>query len=142
MIYLSKSNLIEIARTLVLANTSYSLYKGLLKTAAVENLRKKVKPNELKAHYDKLTTRAKTSEFSIGLAYACLVGILLNDDDDRVNMDIDPSRLTFGQEIELLAKNEEITRVKVFANASEAFRRPSVVANSSSYPSSGIIIQG
>lgn len=97
MTKLTKSDLIEFARTTVLANTPLSLFKGLVQSAGMDRLRK-WSAEELLACYDRVTARAGHSEVVVGFAYAVLCAIVLHGRENP-NIRTDPSRLFWGPAI-------------------------------------------
>jgi hypothetical protein len=76
MIHLPKTYLEEITNTLILANTPKSLLKGLLKTKAVETLRRDCTAADLSEYYQQITAKGSRSPFVTALAYAVLVTLL------------------------------------------------------------------
>lgn len=97
MTRLSRRQLLEIAHTLVLANTPLSLLKGLRRSSAMNTLRQ-WSPKELCEYYDRITARARRSEIAVALAYICLVAIFLKARDCR-HVPVDASRLNWGESI-------------------------------------------
>jgi hypothetical protein len=67
VIKLAKSDLRDFARVLILANTPLSLFKGIVRCAGMDKLRK-WSTTELIEYYDYITARAERSEVAAGLA--------------------------------------------------------------------------
>ncbi len=102
MIYLSRSELLSLARTYVLANTPYSLFSELISDPATERLSKECTFSGLVQYYDFITARANRTEIAMGLAYAVLIALFLQLRDLKGPQDlaIDSSRLRWGPHIE------------------------------------------
>jgi hypothetical protein len=97
MTHISKIELKEFARVLVLANTPRSLYGGLMACSGMNKIRK-CSAEDLRIYYDHITARARRSELVMALAYAVMCGILLKAKDQGL-IGIDVSRLDWGQNI-------------------------------------------
>lgn len=103
VIRLRKSELVEMATVLIVANTPRSLYEGLLRTRAVDRLRNECPLKDLTAYYDAITARADRSEIAVALAYACLLGIWMHRDNTDFGIKPDASRLSWGIQFESIA---------------------------------------
>lgn len=134
MIELKKSDLTEFARTTVLANTPLSLFKGLVQCAGMERLRR-WSTEELTAYYDRVTARAGRNEIVVGLAYAVLCAIALHAREEA-GIEIDPSRLLWGQAIWDFMKTATIATSRIVLPSS-AHRPTITVSSSSGQPSAG-----
>jgi hypothetical protein len=97
VITLAKSDLRDFARVLILANTPLSLFKGIVRCAGMDKLRKS-STAELVEYYDYITARAERSEVAAGLAYAILSAIVLHARTEP-HIYIDASRLRWGSRI-------------------------------------------
>lgn len=99
MINIKKRELLELASVYVIANTPESLARGLLATSAVQTMRYDERRSELSDEYHIVTTRPSRTEISMGLAYALLVSIVLNERDEDPNVTVDESRLQWGEQV-------------------------------------------
>ncbi len=107
MIRISRSKLSELAGIFMLANTPYSLVKEMQKSETINNLKNECSYKKLVEYYNDITTRAKQTDVSIGLAYAVMISILTfnNKKLDDLKLKIDEDRLQWGKEIkEFLTK--------------------------------------
>jgi hypothetical protein len=98
MIHLSKSQLQELTNIYLLANTPKSLLRVLLKTTAVDKLRRDCSPGELLEYYNRITTKAKRSPAVSAMAYAALIALLVKS--PPVSQYPDSSFLQWGTIIE------------------------------------------
>lgn len=98
MIHVSRRVLREIAKTYVLANTSYSLLNGLKSVEIVKKMREDCSYDQLKQYYEKLTSKARRSEIVVAFAYAVLISLLTHTNKTRDL--VDSSRLDWGLAIE------------------------------------------
>jgi hypothetical protein len=129
MIRLNRNQLLEIAQVLVLANTPLALFKGLVRSSAVQILRAKCSPEELVEYYDSITARARRTEIVMALAYAVLSAILLRARDAK-EIHVDATRLLWGEQI-----RDYVARVAVSTNVVQIVQKtpsPRVHAVSSS----------
>src|SRR6185295_15597640 len=109
MIRISREELREVASVYVVANTPSSMLGGLLRTSAVRRLRSE-SIGDLAAYYDFVTTRARRTEVSMGLAYAILVSIHFHAHPvPGTRPHLDASRLQWGSIIEEQAKSKAPT---------------------------------
>jgi hypothetical protein len=97
VIKLTKSDLIEFAQVVVLANTPLSLFNGMVRCAGMAKLRK-CPTTDLTVYYDHVTARAERSEVVIGLAYAILCAVVLQKRESP-EIRVDSSRLQWGERI-------------------------------------------
>src|SRR5689334_16878642 len=107
-----KSDLMDFARVVVLANTPLSLFNGMVRCAGMDKLRK-WSSHELVAYYDKVTARpGQRTEIVAGLAYAVLCAIILQN-CESANITVDASRLHWGAHIwEFMSRsNIQTTRI-------------------------------
>ena len=122
MIRLTKHQLLEIARVLMLANTPLSLLQGLMRCSALDSLRRQCPPEELLEYYDRITARARRSEVVVALAYTVLTAILLHARDPR-NAPVDATRLLWGERMreyaERVAVGTDVLRISPMPQAPE-----------------------
>ena len=124
VIKLSKTDLIDFARILILANTPLSLFKGMVRCPGMDKLRA-YPATELIAYYDRLTARARRSEFTAALAYALLCAVVLHARETR-DIQIDPSRLQWGAQIwEFMTQSTIITN---YIDIKPTIRQPQISA--------------
>ena len=98
MIKLTKTSLQEIVNTYLLANTPKSLLLGMLKSRAVDELRRNCDAPELLEYYDKITAKGERTALIAGLSYAVLVALLTMSSAAREKPDA--TRLQWGPMIE------------------------------------------
>jgi len=135
MISLDRHELMEVGQIYVLANTPYSLYWALLDTTVVSRMINECTPSELEAFYDHITSRARRSEISLGLAYSVLIAILTCDKPHKA---VDASRLRWGLAIEeLIHKSGRATQSQVILLSG---LQPTVQVQEHSRGGSGLII--
>jgi len=94
---LPKSKLRELATIFILANTPNSLAKGMLRSDAVDILRKECTEAELLEYYNQVTTKGNRSPFVAALAYATLIALLAKKPTQ--DQYPDPACLQWGKEI-------------------------------------------
>lgn len=108
MIRLDRKDIIELAGAVILANTPYSLYHALVKTSAVQRMKRECEPIELEQYYDHVTVRARRTEIELGIAYGILVALLTSE---KICNPVDVSRLQWGEAInELVQKSGRTTQ--------------------------------
>jgi hypothetical protein len=109
MTKVTRSDLRSLARVVVLANTAPSLYAGLLATQLIGPLKRGTSVAELRALYDRVTSRGRRTEIELGVAYAALIALLTNDAEASYP---DVSRLKWGPAvadlIQKTASNQQI----------------------------------
>lgn len=110
MIRLSRTELIEIAHVLIVANTPLSLIRGLQKAAAMQKLRQ-CSPETLSLYYDRVTARRQT-EITVALAYATLIAFSAKGRGAQA-LSLDAARLHWGREVIELLRSMPTTNVQV-----------------------------
>jgi hypothetical protein len=95
---LSKSELVDFARVVVLANTPLSLFSGMVECSGMQKLRK-CSTVDLITYYDHVTARrGRRTEVVAGLAYAVLCALILHKRESP-QIQVDASRLHWGERI-------------------------------------------
>lgn len=124
---LSKSDIEELALVFVLANTPASLVRGMNRCSAMTKLRQ-WSADELVRYYDRITARAKRSEFVVSLAYAVLCALMLRV-RDGVRVNVDASRLLWGEYIAQIVTRSGVPTGRF--DVSIPLAKPTVLVSSS-----------
>jgi len=133
--HLLRHELKEFAQVLVLANTPLSLFQGLTHCSGMGKLRE-CSPQALSDYYNRITARARRSEFVVALAYAVLSAILLHAREGN-RTSIDASRLLWGEQIrDYLERSTVITQQHFLSPSTE----PKIRAMSSVSASTSVIL--
>jgi hypothetical protein len=104
MTKLSKSQIQEATNIYLLANTPKSMLRAMLKSSAVDKLRRDCSPEDLLEYYNRITTKAKRSPFIVALAYATLIALLVKSPSN--DQYPDPTFLQWGSVIESHLKQQ------------------------------------
>ena len=108
MTKLTRTDLRSLARVVVLANTAPSLYKGLMTTQLIGALKRGSSVPELRALYDRVTSRGRRTEIELGIAYATLIALMTHDAEASQP---DTSRLKWGKAIaDLVRQTTAVTQ--------------------------------
>ena len=137
MTRLSRLDLREFARVLLLANTPLSLFNGLIHCDAIAKLRK-CSPEELVEYYKRVTSRPKQSGVAVALAYAVLTSILLHARDGN-RVDFDASRLLWGDEIRNYLERSTVRTDSFLASLPQAKTYATTSVSVNTPVSSGIL---
>lgn len=141
MIALSRSDLMDFARVVVLANTPRSLFAGMADCSGMDKLRK-CSSDELIEYYDHITARAgRRNELVAGLAYAVLCAIVLQR-RDTPTLRVDPARLQWGQRIWDFMDRANIGTQRIVIPATEFAVAPKVAVVSSASVDTRVALYG
>ena len=95
---LPKSKLRELATIFIVANTPISLTRGMLRSDAVDILRKDCTEVELLEYYNQVMVKGNRSPFVAALAYATLIALLTKNPSKEQYPDV--SCLQWGKQVE------------------------------------------
>lgn len=112
--FISRSDLLEAAHLLVLANTPASLFSHLKRTSLVAKL-KRCDSMWLERQFDRATAKHFRSETTLAFAYALLVASLLRDTRNS----LDPSRLKWGEQMAKLEQESGSTSSRLIITTSD-----------------------
>jgi hypothetical protein len=131
---LSISDIRELAFTLTVANTPLSLLRGMRASAGMRKL-SKCSAAELSEYYDRVTARAERSEFTMALAYALLIAIVLRGVEEGDRVAVDSGRLLWGAQIRLYLERSVIATDVISCPTPE----PKIAIDNSAPSSSGLV---
>ena len=105
MIRISLSEIHDMARATVLANTPMSLYREVAKLHSVERISREASTNEIVACLEAILSRKRRNEITAGLQYALFVALLLSGRSS----DVDASKMKWGSDLQAIAQRTMVT---------------------------------